>query len=111
MAAMLAAFARLVREKARSCRVVLACCVDEEFHLPRRAAVGEGRPARRREGPVFGVVAEPTNLDVVHAHKGAVRWHLRTAGRSCRSSRPEQGVNAIYHMATLLGLVERFAEG
>src|SRR5262249_33346958 len=37
------------------------------------------------------------------------RWHLRTAGRSCHSSRPELGVNAIYHMAALLPLVERFA--
>jgi acetylornithine deacetylase/succinyl-diaminopimelate desuccinylase-like protein len=49
-------------------------------------------------------------LQIVNAHKGAVRWHLTTAGRSCHSSRPELGVNAIYRMAALLPHVERYAE-
>ena len=35
-----------------------------------------GRPARSA-----AVVAEPTNLDIVHAHKGAVRWQILTTGR------------------------------
>jgi acetylornithine deacetylase len=112
MSAMLAAFARLVRENpARSARVVLACCVDEEFTF-----LGVQRLVREDlragvDGPIAAVVAEPTCLDIVRAHKGAVRWHLRTAGRSCHSSRPELGVNAIYRMAQLLPLVERYAEG
>jgi acetylornithine deacetylase/succinyl-diaminopimelate desuccinylase-like protein len=111
MAAMLATFARLVRERpARCARVVLACTVDEESTF-----LGVQRLVRddlrgHFPGPVAAVVAEPTGLDVVHAHKGVVRWHLRTAGRSCHSSRPERGVNAIYHMAALLPLVERFAD-
>src|SRR5262249_33667159 len=54
-------------------------------------------------------VAEPTRLSVVHAHKGVVRWHLETAGRSCHSSRPELGENAIYHMARVLLAVEEYA--
>ena len=61
-------------------------------------------------GPIHAVVAEPTCLNIVHAHKGVVRWRLETTGRSCHSSRPELGVNAIYHMAALLPLVERCAE-
>lgn len=108
MAAMLHAFARLVREKpARSLRVTLACCVDEEFTFLGVQKLVEDD--LKRHGPIAAVVAEPTNLDIVQAHKGAVRWHLRTSGRSCHSSRPELGVNAIYHMAALLPLVERFA--
>jgi acetylornithine deacetylase len=110
MAAMLAAFARLVREKpARSARVILACCVDEEFTFLGVQRLVKDDLRGPRGGPIGAVVAEPTCLNIVHAHKGAVRWHLRTSGRSCHSSRPEQGVNAIYHMATLLRLVERFA--
>jgi acetylornithine deacetylase len=111
MAAMVHAFARLAREKpARSARVVLACTVDEEFTF-----LGVQRLVRDDlrggvSGPVHAVVAEPTGLNIVHAHKGAVRWHLRTTGRSCHSSRPEQGINAIYHMGALMGLVERFAD-
>ncbi len=108
MASMLGAFARLVKDNpAGSARVILACTVDEEFTF-----LGVQRFVKddlRGNGRVAAVVAEPTGLDIVHAHKGAVRWHLRTSGRSCHSSRPELGVNAIYHMATLLGHVERFA--
>ncbi len=110
MAAMLAAFARAVRGGKGHKRLVLACTVDEEFtflgvqRLVRDDLRGGG------SGPIFAVVAEPTCLDIVHAHKGAIRWHLRTAGRACHSSRPELGVNAIYHMATLLPIVERYAD-
>jgi acetylornithine deacetylase len=108
LAAMLTAFARVVRERPRgAARLVLACSVDEEhtfLGVQRLAEAGLRGP-----GLIGAVVAEPTQLAIVHAHKGAVRWDLTTAGRSCHSSRPELGVNAIYHMAALLPLVERYA--
>src|SRR5262249_17005319 len=53
---------------------------------------------------------EPTRLQIVNAHKGLVRWYLTCLGKSCHSSRPEQGVNAIYRMAGLLIRVEQYAE-
>jgi acetylornithine deacetylase len=87
----------------------MACTVDEEFTF-----LGVQRLAQtdlhRAGAPVGAVVAEPTGLEIVNAHKGAVRWHLETAGRSCHSSRPELGVNAIYHMAALLLDIERYAD-
>jgi acetylornithine deacetylase len=55
------------------------------------------------------VVAEPTRLDIVNAHKGVVRWHVSTAGRSCHSSAPHEGINAIYHMGRLLAGIEQYA--
>jgi acetylornithine deacetylase ArgE len=109
MAAMLTAFARTVRAKQGRKRLVLACTVDEEFtFLGVQRLVRDD--LRGGSGPIGAIVAEPTGLQIVHAHKGAVRWHLKTAGRSCHSSRPELGVNAIYHMAALLPLIERYAE-
>ena len=111
MAAMLAAFGRLVRERPRgTTRVVLACTVDEELTFLGVQRLVELDLRGGTDGPIGAVVAEPTNLDIVHAHKGCVRWSLSTAGRSCHSSRPEQGINAIYHMAAMLPLVERYAE-
>jgi acetylornithine deacetylase len=111
MAAMLAAFARVVREKPPgAARVVVACTVDEEStFLGVQRLVRENLRGHCR-GPVEAVVAEPTGLNIVNAHKGVVRWTLSTAGRSCHSSRPENGVNAIYRMGALLPLVERFAD-
>ncbi len=112
MASMLAAFARTVREKPAggARRVVMACTVDEEFTFlgVQRLAKTDFRP--ESVGAVFAVVAEPTQLQIVNTHKGAVRWVLTTTGKACHSSRPELGVNAIYHMARLLPAVERYAE-
>jgi acetylornithine deacetylase len=111
MAAMLAAFARLVREKpAGSARIIMACTVDEEFTFLGVQRLAQDDLRGGCPGPVWAVVAEPTQLQIVNAHKGAVRWHLSTSGRSCHSSRPELGVNAVYRMAALLPWVERYAE-
>jgi acetylornithine deacetylase len=110
MAAMLAAFARLVREKPAGCaRVVMAGTVDEEYTFDGVKRLAQDDLSGGRPGPVWAVVAEPTGLQIVNAHKGAVRWSLLTRGRSCHSSRPELGVNAIYRMAGLLPAVERYA--
>ncbi|MBI3822453.1 MAG: M20 family metallopeptidase [Planctomycetes bacterium] len=104
MASMLGCFARLVREKPKGCcNVIMACSVDEEATM-----LGVIELAKRTKADC-AVVAEPTNLNIVHAHKGVVRWNLLTAGRSCHSSTPEQGTNAIYRMGKLLVAIEQYA--
>jgi acetylornithine deacetylase len=111
MAAMLAAFARLARDKPQgAARVVMACTVDEEFTFRGVQRLAGSDLRVRFAGLAGAVVAEPTQLHIVDAHKGAVRWDLVTAGRSCHSSRPELGINAIYRMAALLPILERYAE-
>jgi acetylornithine deacetylase len=106
MAAMLAAFARVVREQpAGAANVILAATVDEEHTF-----LGVQRLVRGGRLADMAVVAEPTHLQIVNAHKGVVRWDLVTKGKSCHSSRPELGVNAIYHMAGVLIAVEQYAE-
>ncbi len=111
MAAMLAAFARLVREKpSNAARVVMACTVDEEFTFLGVQRLVESNPRERFPNLMGAIVAEPTQLHIVDSHKGAVRWDLTTSGTSCHSSRPERGINAIYRMAVLLPLIERYAE-
>jgi acetylornithine deacetylase/succinyl-diaminopimelate desuccinylase family protein len=106
MASMLAAFARIVREKPRgAANVVMACSVDEEHtFLGVQVLVKNGIKGD------MAVVAEPTQLNIVHAHKGVARWHLTATGRSCHSSSPEQGTNAIYRMGRLLTGIEKYAE-
>jgi acetylornithine deacetylase len=106
VAVMLTAFARLVREKpAGSAQVILAFTVDEEHG-------GSGVSLLMRSGvrADYAIVAEPTRLNIVNAHKGVARWQLETTGRACHSSRPENGVNAVYRMAHLLRGVEAYAE-
>lgn len=106
MAAMLATFARCVREKpAGAASLIMACTVDEEFTF-----TGVLELVKRGLKADLAVVAEPTQLNIVHAHKGVVRWHLATTGRSCHSSAPEQGVNAIYRMGRVLQGIARYAD-
>jgi acetylornithine deacetylase len=95
MAAMLTAFARLVRERpAQAASVVMACTVDEEF-----THTGSSHLALAPHGANLAIVSEPTRLELVDCHKGAVRWKVRAGGVACHSSSPHLGQNAIYRMA------------
>jgi acetylornithine deacetylase len=105
MAAMLAAFARLVRERpAGAASVVMACTVDEEFtHL------GSSHLAGTAHGADLAIVAEPTRLEIVDCHKGAVRWKIHVKGVACHSSSPHLGINAIYRMARVVTVLAEHA--
>jgi acetylornithine deacetylase len=117
MAAILGAFARLVADRPKNAaNVVVSCTCDEESTAQGARALARlwSDPAHSGSlvstAPTVAVIAEPTDLNVIVAHRGAVRWKLRTKGRACHSSRPLEGVNAIYRMAEVLLCVERYAE-
>jgi succinyl-diaminopimelate desuccinylase len=57
------------------------------------------------------VIAEPTDLALVVAHKGALFLEFTTLGRSAHGAMPEQGVNAINHMTRLLERLQAFDFG
>ena len=116
MAAMLHAFQRLVKERpSTSANVVLSCTCDEEAtttginDLISCWSDGRGRSRLLQRPPDFAVIAEPTLLDVVVAHRGVTRFRICTEGRACHSSDPSQGINAIYRMARLVSLLEEYA--
>ena len=116
MAAMLAAFARLVREQpAGAATVVMSCTADEEATVMGVSDLARLWSDPSRSGslvstpPDIALVAEPTDLDIVVAHRGATRWKIRTNGRACHSSRPDEGENAIYRMAPVVAALEKYA--
>ena len=116
LAAMLMAFTRLANERPTSMpNIVLSLTCDEEStsiginHLTDSWA-GNAPSYRLCPGrPDVAIVAEPTSLDIVVAHRGASRWKMRTAGRACHSSRPSDGINAIYRMARVVQRLEEYA--
>lgn len=117
MAAMLWAFSQLVRQRpANSANVILSCTCDEEATVlgVRDLVALWSSPAAASDlipnVPDMAIVAEPTELDVVVAHRGATRWKLHTRGRACHSSNPSQGISAIYRMAAVLQVLEQYAE-
>jgi len=105
IAAMFTAFARLVMERpANSANVILAFTIDEEHtFLGVQHLMASGVKAD------FAIVAEPTGLNIVRAHKGVVRWQMETTGVACHSSRPDDGVNAIYRMARIVTALGEYA--
>ena len=114
LAAMLAAFSRLVTERPRGRpTVLLAATVNEEFGFSGAKALcglwrSEAEQLLSRK-PDAIIVAEPTRLSTVVAHKGAVRWRAHVRGRAAHSSQPELGENAIYKMARLVSALETCA--
>ena len=98
LAAMLLAMERLVANPTGlRCNVLLLGTVDEEYLM--RGAQAFAHSGIRVDGAIVG---EPTELEVVVAHKGFVRWCIHTVGRAAHSSNPDVGKNAIYQMADLI---------
>lgn len=114
MASMLAAAIRLAGEgKQTRANVILSMTCDEEFgqlgaiDLAKR--LGNDSAVMPRV-PDLAIVSEPTDLNVVIAHKGVLRWRIKTSGTSVHSSRPDAGVNAVYAMAKIVSALESIAD-
>lgn len=54
----------------------------------------------------MAIVGEPTNLNIVVAHKGIERLRILLSGKAAHSSRPDLGVNAITNAAKVIKAIE-----
>jgi len=81
--------------------VVVAAVADEEH-----ASLGV-QEALRRVSADAAVVTEPTELEVVVAHKGFVWSEIEVTGRSAHGSRPHLGIDAILKMGAVLKELEQ----
>ncbi len=101
LAGMMYALASLKEEGVTPpCEVWLAAAVDEEFSYRGVVKLCEGLTGHA------AIVAEPTELRLVVASKGVLRWRIRVEGKAAHSSKPHLGVNAISHMARLVLALE-----
>ena len=85
--------------------ILLAFVKDEEYSFS-----GAKELMARGVKADFAVVGEPTELNLIYAHKGLCRFFIHTKGTSCHSSMPWLGDNAIYKMGTLLGKIGQYGE-
>ena len=87
----------------------LAFSYDEEVGCTGvRPMIGEFGKTLPLPRMVF--VGEPSNMTVVDAHKGPVRWRVELKGRAAHSSMPHYGVNAIAYAGRLIGEILRMEE-
>jgi acetylornithine deacetylase/succinyl-diaminopimelate desuccinylase family protein len=58
----------------------------------------------------MALIGEPTSMQVGIAHRGSLRPVIAVTGRTAHSSRPEQGVNAIYQSIPVIEALMGYAE-
>ena len=83
-------------------RVLLALVCDEEY-----ASLGADDFVRRHHADGC-ILTEPSDLELVVAHKGFVWLELATRGVAVHGSRWQEGVSAIGRMARVVAELERF---
>jgi acetylornithine deacetylase len=100
-AAIMVAMASLAAE-APVGRVIAALVADEEY-----ASLGAYDFVRRHRSDAC-IVTEPSNGDLVLAHKGFVWIDIVTRGRAAHGSRWDLGVSAIGKMCPIISALEEF---
>lgn len=93
--------------------VMISCTCDEELgqkgaveFIKRLSNSDDGRSILSGVKINEAIVSEPTDLNPVIAHKGTLRWKIKTTGVAAHSSDPSKGENAIYKMAKVIDYLE-----
>lgn len=55
------------------------------------------------------IIPEPTNFEIITAHRGILWLKITTKGKTAHGSTPHHGINAITHMTALLKYLETFS--
>ena len=77
--------------------VLFVGLVDEEFNQ-----MGSRKFAESDEKGDLAIVGEPTELEVITAHKGNLWLELSVEGRAAHGAEPQQGDNAVHTMAKVV---------
>ena len=111
MAALVAALEAVLERGVLRRNLILVGEADEELSSIGVRDVLADLPSER---PDWVLATEPTELAVVHAHKGVVHVRLEAEGRACHASDPGAGRNAVLALSraalALDGLARRLAE-
>lgn len=85
--------------------LIIGGIADEEYRMIGSKHVGANGPHAD-----FGIIGEPSDLEICPANKGQLGTIIRTFGKSVHSSVPEKGVNAIIHMAKVIDAFSGYNE-
>lgn len=103
VAAMFSALTRIAEAGRRpvETEITFAGLVDEE-----NGQAGSRALVRNGVKGDLAIVGEPTQRQIVTAHKGDVWLRLETHGKAAHGARPELGKNAVHAMARIVDLLE-----
>ena len=105
--AMISAVAHYAEDTGRDFAGTLcvSCTVHEECF--------EGVSSReisRLAKPDFVIIGEATSTTVKIGQRGRAEVVVETEGKSCHSSNPDKGVNAVYHMMAVVDAIRKIQE-
>jgi acetylornithine deacetylase len=106
-AAMLWALRQYAQSTRQPNNIAILFSIDEEFGMSGVRSFVARDYASLGFTPRGVIVGEPTRLQPIVAHNGAVRWRIATAGVAAHSSDPSRGVSAIRKMVDVIGGLER----
>ena len=101
VAAMITAASSFIGKKFKG-KIIVACIVEEE-----RFEGIASREITECYKPDYVVIGESTGLKLNIGQRGRAEVVLESFGRSCHSSNPEKGINAILLMKRVLDVIER----
>jgi acetylornithine deacetylase/succinyl-diaminopimelate desuccinylase-like protein len=103
VAAMLSAVCEVAKSKSRPqhTEIIFAGLIDEEH-----AQAGSRALAKSGFKADLAIVGEPTNCNLVTAHKGSLWLTLETRGQAAHGATPHLGKNAVHEMARIVDLLE-----
>ncbi|MCF7958546.1 MAG: M20 family metallopeptidase [Phycisphaerae bacterium] len=105
LATMMIAYRNRVKQSPLPVNLAFLATCDEEYGMTGSRYFAKNLPIPLTAA-IFG---EPTGLQIITAHKGAMRLRLTTHGKAVHSSMPHLGQNAITTMAKAVQIVETFA--
>lgn len=59
--------------------------------------------------PQVAIIGEPSDMQIVHAHKGVRGFEVRIRGKSVHSSQPHRGANAIFAAGKIIAFIDQLA--
>lgn len=93
---------RALKRRGRArCDLTFLAAVGEEV-----AFEGVTHHIRTHRPYDLGIAGEPTDLEVISACKGVIRWAIDVTGRGAHSSKPQEGVNAIAVATALIAYLD-----
>jgi acetylornithine deacetylase len=106
-AAMLWALREYAEDNRQPNSIALLFSIDEEFGMTGVRSFITRDYATLGFTPRGAIIGEPTLLQPMVAHNGAVRWRIATSGVAAHSSDPSRGVSAIRKMVDVISAIER----
>ncbi|SNS90927.1 acetylornithine deacetylase [Anaerovirgula multivorans] len=86
-------------------QLILSFVADEELHNKGTLSI---LPLEEISEADYVIVGEPTSMDINIAHRGTARYTIKLFGKSCHSSNPANGINAINKMGKVLAAIEKY---